>query len=143
QRDNASFDSAVVERLEAYYAENGTWTGAEALLPGPRQGQGEGQGQGRGAGGAGGGVGSGGRQVMVADMAGVIQAATDPALVGTALDAVALQHAIGLNVDGQQAGWLAQQTPGAQALGEAEQRFLGDTTERLAITAVVATLVAV
>lgn len=140
QRDNASFDSAVVDRLEAYFAENGTWTGAEALLPGPRPGQGQGQGQGRGAGGA---AGSGGRQVMVADMAGVVQAATDPALVGTALDASVLADATALYVDGEQAGWLAQQTPGAQALGEAEQRFLDDTTDRLAITAIVATLVAV
>jgi hypothetical protein len=71
QRDGASFESAVIGRLEAYYAETGTWTGAEALLPGPRQGQG--QGQGRGAGSAG----SGGRQLMIADMAGVVQAAAE------------------------------------------------------------------
>lgn len=140
QRDNATFESTVTERLEAHYAATGSWAGAEALLPGPRQGQGEGQGQGRGAGG---GVGSGGRQVMIADAAGVVQAATDPALVGTTLDAAARENAVALNVDGQRVGWLAQQTPGAQALGEAEQRFLDDTTERLVITAIAATLVAV
>ncbi len=138
QRDSASFEATFVERLEAHYAKTGSWTGAETLLPGP------GQGQGRGASsGVGSGIGSGGRQVMIADMAGVVHVATDPALVGTALDAGARANAVALNVDGQQVGWLAQQTPGGQALGEAEQRFLDDTTERLAITAVLATLVAV
>jgi len=44
---------------------------------------------------------------------------------------------------GEQVGWLVQMTPGAQALGETEQRFLDETTRALSLAAVGAALLAV
>ena len=140
QRDSSFFDAESTARLEAYYAENSTWAGAEELLPGPKaaggdHGGGSGSGQGRGR--------QGGAQALLVDAAGVVVAATDPAQVGTQPDAAMLDNATVLRVDGEQVGWLVQMTPGAQALGETEQRFLDETTRALSLAAVGAALLAV
>jgi len=138
QRDSSFFDADSIARLEAYYAENGTWAGVEALLPGPRAGGGTGSGgsgQGRGR--------LGGAQALLVDASGVVVAATDPAQVGTQPDADTLDHAMALVAGGEQVGWLVQMTPGAQALGETEQRFLDETTRALSLAAVGAALLAV
>lgn len=138
QRDTSFFDADTVARLEAYYAENGSWQGAEALLPGPKTGEGEhggGGGQGRGR--------AGGAQALLVDASGVVVAATDSTQVGTQPDTDTLNDAIELNVDGQRVGWLVQVTPGSQAWGEAEQRFLDQTTRALSLAAVGTALLAV
>lgn len=142
QRDSSFFDAESIARLEAYYAQNGTWAGAEELLPGPKVGGGSGTGS--GSGGAGQGRGRlGGAQALLVDAGGVVVAATDPAQVGAQPDAATLDSATALHVDGEQVGWLVQVTPGAQALGETEQRFLDETTRALILAAVGAALLAV
>ncbi|MEP0764725.1 MAG: hypothetical protein HRF48_18505, partial [Chloroflexota bacterium] len=86
QRDSSFFDAESIARLEAYYAQNGTWAGAEELLPGPKVGGGSGTGS--GSGGAGQGRGRlGGAQALLVDAGGVVVAATDPAQVGAQPDA--------------------------------------------------------
>lgn len=136
QRDSSFFDAESVARLETYYAENNSWAGVDALLPGPKGGGGEhGSGQGRGRG--------GGAQALLVDAGGVVVAATDPTQVGTRPDADTLDGAIALYVGGEQVGWLVQLTPGTQALGEAEQLFLDQTTRALALAAMGAALLAV
>jgi signal transduction histidine kinase len=134
-RRAASSDSGTILALEDYYAEHGTWDGAESLLPGPKgggYGRGAQQGQRRG-----------GAQVMLADADGVVVASTDDTRIGTQLPDKTLDNATELVVDGQRVGWLAQETPGSQALGEAEKQFLSDATSSLAITAAGAALLAV
>jgi signal transduction histidine kinase len=108
----------LAARLEASYAAAGGWSAADALLGG-----------GRGAGGT-------GRRssLLVADMQGVIQAATDPALVGAALTDDEQNAAQLLRVAGVQVGWLARRTPGGQALGTAEAAFL-EQASRLLVAA--------
>jgi len=139
QRDSSFFDDEAIARLEAYYTDNGSWEGVEALLPGPKGGSGEtGQGQGRGRGGGGAGA-----QVLLADASGLVVAATDPDRIGETLDEDTLGRAITLSAEGELAGWLVQDTPGAQALGEAERAFLDETTRALVLAALGASLLAI
>jgi signal transduction histidine kinase len=112
----ADISPDLAARLEALYAAAGDWREADALLGG-----------GRGAGGT-------GRRssLLVADASGVIQAATDPALVGEALTDDERASAQALVVEGVQVGWLARRTPGGQALGTAEAAFLEQASRLLA-----------
>ncbi|MEW6580117.1 MAG: ATP-binding protein [Chloroflexota bacterium] len=136
QRDSSFFDADSIARLEMYYAEHGTWAGVEELLPGPKAGSGEhGGGQGRGR--------AGGAQALLVDATGVVVAATDPAQVGTQPDTATLDNATALYAGGEPIGWLVQVTPGTQALGEAEQRFLDEMERALALAALGAALLAV
>jgi signal transduction histidine kinase len=139
-RRAASTDSGTVLALEDYYAEHGSWEGAESLLPGPKGSGGNGNGRGAQQGQ---GQRRGGAQVMLADANGVIVAATDDTLIGTSLTGKTLENATDLIVNGQRVGWLAQETPGSQALGAAEEQFLSDATSSLVITAAGAALLAV
>lgn len=136
QRDSSFFDSGTVARLENHYAANGSWDGVEALLPGPK-------GSGGGGNSGGGGRGRGGAQVLLADADGVIVASTDPARTGEVMDSDLLERAISLEVAGERVGWLAQETPGNQVLGEAENQFLSETTRWLVGSAIGAALLAV
>ncbi len=107
----------LAARLEGAYAAAGGWAEADELLGG-----------GRGAGGT-------GRRSsqLVADAEGVIQAATDPALVGDRLTEDERSAAQALIVDGVQVGWLARRTPGGQALGTAEAAFLEQASQLLLV----------
>jgi two-component system sensor histidine kinase BaeS len=138
-RRAATTDSGTVFALEDHYAETGSWTGADSLQPGPKGNSG-GNGNGKGAQQ---GQRRGGAQVMLADANGVIVAATDETRIGTLLTGETLANATPLEVDGQRVGWLAQETPGSQALGATEEQFLSDATSSLAITAAGAALLAV
>lgn len=129
-RNALMFDADLVDALESYYASSGSWDGAEALLPTT------------GRGGMGARRGQGGAQALVADPDGTIVAATDPTLVGKKLTESAASHASPLEVNGATVGVLAQQMPGAQMLGQAEQRFTGQVTQALAVLAVIATVIA-
>ncbi len=59
------------------------------------------------------------------------------------LDEDTLGRAITLSAGGELAGWLVQDTPGAQALGEAERTFLNETTRALVLAALGASLLAI
>lgn len=142
RRDAQPFSPTAVAALEDYYRANQDWSRADALLPGPRGGAGQGQGRGAGQG-----QGStetrGGATALLADADGVIRQATDPELLGTTIDADIRANAISLTVDGQTVGYLAQITPSAQVLGEAEEQFLSETDRWLIVAALGASLLAV
>ncbi|MBN1201568.1 MAG: HAMP domain-containing histidine kinase [Anaerolineae bacterium] len=141
EREAASLQGVSADELQAYYADTGSWTGVEVLLPGPKsdgQGQGQGQGQGRIRDSS-----QRGAKVSIADSTGVVVASTDAARLGTQLDGSARQAAIALTVQGAQVGWLVQETPTTQILGEAETDFLDKMTDTFLITAVGVALLAV
>lgn len=130
----ARFGGDLVDDLEVYYATNATWNGAEDLLPS------RGGGQGTEAGSSAGQAGRG-AQVFIADVEGIIVAATVQDWVGSDLSAIGPSRRIDLHLDGQVVGTLGEQTPGTVALNEAESRFLEETTTGLLLTGVVAGLI--
>ncbi|MBN2304381.1 MAG: HAMP domain-containing protein [Anaerolineae bacterium] len=132
------FAPDVIEALQNHFADNQTWTGAESLLPGPGSGSGQGQGKGENAG-----RGGRGAAVLLADSAGTVVLATDTEQIGTVLDNAARDRAVQLTVAGEPVGWLVQVTPGEQALGDTEERFLSETTRWLTGAAIGAALLAV
>jgi len=128
----ARFGGDLVAELEAYYVGSGSWNGVEVLLPGRGSGQGSGDGQGgRGA------------QVYIADVDGMIAAATQPDWIGQQIDAIGPSRQIDLIVADRRVGVLGEQTPGTVALTEAETQFLQNTTNGLLLTGFAAGLVAV
>lgn len=120
-----------ITRLQSYYAENGSWTGVDALLD--HRGQGTGQGQG----------GTRGGPMLVADAQEQVIAATAAERVGTPLTSDERTRAAALVVDGQTVGWLVRLSPGQAALGASETIFLEETNRALVITVLVATILAV
>lgn len=137
-RDN-SINPEQITRLEAYYAANGTWDGAEVLLTGRGSAGGAGNGSGNGLGGSDSGRGA---SFSIVGMDGVIVAATDSALEGTVADAALLASAHPLTVNGVQVGWFYRSTPGIEALGAAEVAFLEEANRWLTLAGVGATALA-
>ncbi len=117
-----------IERLESYFASNGSWSGAESALSG--RGAGGGGGSGRGA------------TILVTDLDGVIAASTDSVQIGTSLSAESMAVALPLVVDDIQVGWLFRQSPGVAALGAAEVAFLDESNRWLTIAGLGATILA-
>ncbi len=145
QRNAAQSQAAMVKRLVDYYAQNGTWVGAEEALPGPKNGS---QHSGRKRDGeealnAPERVVAHGAEALVADMSGLVRAATDPARVGTTLSAQQRAQAAPLKVGGEQVGWLWLETPSETALGQAETEFLAQVARRLTYTALSVAVLAV
>lgn len=131
ERDRVTFNPDLIDRLLDYYAANKSWAGAESALTGRGSGgTGQGGGEGRGA------------QLVVADKSGMVSAASNAELLGTQLGPDDLEAAMPLLLDGTQVGWLLRQTPGAQALGEAEITFLTTVNRWLGLAALGATLLA-
>ncbi len=130
QQNVLGLGTDLIADLEAYYTAHAGWEGAEAVLPGRGARGGEaGQGPGRGDS-------PRGAQLMVADPSGLIRAATDDALVGTAMSGAVQGGAVPIIVDGVTVGLLGQETPGRQALGSAEARFLTQTANWLGAAAI-------
>ncbi len=123
----------LVSALEHYYAEQDSWEGVETLLPGH---SGQGAGSGAGSGGD-----RRGAQIFIADAGGTILAATQPDWIGLPAEDIGQSRQVSLQVDGRVVGILGEQTPGALALTEAENRFLQETTNGLLITGIIAALV--
>ncbi len=135
----------VVPLLETYFAENGTWEGAETVLPGPGSGaasEGQGTGNAEHEGRAGQGTGRGGVRYTIIDAAGriVIAPAGEPA--GGLASADLLDAAIALEQDGEVVGWLVVETPGQSALSSAQADFLSQVQNALIVVTVVASLLA-
>lgn len=120
ERDQALFGTEQIERFESYYAQNGSWSGVEDTLSN----QGQGNRQGRGP------------QIYIADENGLIVAAIDPEIVGQSQEDLTGLRSIVLTVDDHLVGYLGQQTPGAQALASAEERFAAETSSNLLLAAV-------
>ncbi len=123
QREAAGGNLDQIARLQAYYADQGGWQGAEAILA-ARSGEGGTHSPSRR-----------GAQLLIAGLDGVVQAATDPAAVGAALEPDELAEATPLVVDGQTVGWLVRRTPGEAALGAAETAFLAEANRWLVAAA--------
>ncbi len=127
-RENALLASdAVAGLLEEHYAQQGSWEGANDLLPGPR-GQGAGKGgkeRGRGAGD------SGGTQYTLVDAGHVVVAATDPARVGERVSTESLADAAPLHQNGEPVGWLLVKTPGQSKLNSTQVQFLNEVRRSL------------
>ncbi|MBW7883385.1 MAG: HAMP domain-containing histidine kinase [Caldilineaceae bacterium] len=128
ERNAAIFGRPLVNSLVEYYARTGTWTGSEVVLAGVG-----GRGEGRGA---------GGLLTFVAGLDGIIAAATDPAWIGRRLDEAATSRTVPLTLDGQRIGTLGQQTPGDQALLDAESQFTTQVNDGLLLAAASTTVVA-
>lgn len=119
-----------IDRLESYFAVNGTWDGAETLLGGRGQGAGAGAGAERGS------------TLSIVGTDGVIAASTESARVGSAVDATILSSAVVLTAGGNQVGWLFRDSPGIQALGAAEIAFLDESNRWLTLAGVGASVLA-
>ena len=107
----------LANNLENYYAENGAWTGADALFAGSGslgRGQGQGAGNGAGSGNAGGntnnnvtaGVNATGDDHVLTDVNGQVVFSPVDAEVGTVISADLLSSAIKLEVSGKVVGYL-------------------------------------
>lgn len=132
----------ATEVLEMYYASNGTWLGAEAVLPGNGdQATGPGQGQRRGmggmmAGGAGGMM--GGIRYAVFDAQGNLVTGSEPAGVGSTLQPDEQDRATPLVVDGETVGWLLVQQPTQVLLDAAQASFLQQVQRTVVLAGLVA-----
>jgi signal transduction histidine kinase len=127
ERDAALFGSPLIDDLVNYYRTAGSWAGVDALLGQP--------GHGRGVGGR-------GPQTYIATPNHDIVAATDATWVGQTLEAIGASRTTPLLLDGQVIGLLGQQTPGEQALDEAEHRFVEQVNWGLILAGIVTTLLA-
>lgn len=125
-RDN-QVNPEQVARLEAYFAANGTWVNAESVLSG-RGGGGNGSNQ--------------GAVILVTDLDGQVVAATDSNRIGTTFSLDVLASATALMVEDTQVGWLFRESPGLQALGEAEQAFLNEANRWFTLAGIGSTALA-
>jgi signal transduction histidine kinase len=148
EMDMANFGAATLDELTTYYRTQGTWAGAEPLLPtggmGAMMGGAGGPG-GMGAGGRGQGMmggGSRGVQAFVADPRGIIAAATDPTWVGQAMADVGAARTVPLYVDGVLVGTVGQQSQGGHHMAQAAQRFAEQINAALAAVGALAALLA-
>ena len=119
-QESSTLPEFLPAALETYYAENGSWAGAESQFPGRGQ----------------------GRQYFVVDSSQVVVASSDPDRLGDTFSDADLQDGIALNMDSEAVGWLFWQTPGQQRFGEAEQAFLNDMSGALLVIAGVVGLLA-
>ncbi len=142
QRNVAQSEASMVKRLVNYYTQNGTWDGAEEVLPGPKNSGQHGR-KHEGSTPTPTIAGEHGAEAVVADVSGVIRAATNPARVGEQLNARQLAQAVPLRVEGEQVGWLWLATPSEEALGQAETEFLAQINRRLTYTAISVAVLAV
>lgn len=127
--------------LEAYYAESGTWDGAEAVLPGQHGTAAEGQGVGAGRASAQG-RGGEGPGFLLADTDGTILIANNEADVQRPLSDDERRRALALVVEGRTVGYLSRAGVEAPVLDRAEQSFLDEVSEALALAALGATALA-
>jgi two-component system OmpR family sensor kinase/two-component system sensor histidine kinase BaeS len=126
-RDAALFGSPLIEDLVAYYEATGSWSGVQTLLGQP--------GRGRSTGGR-------GPQTYIADVDGLIVAATTDEWIGQPDALIGYSRMTPLLLDGERIGVLGQQTPAYQALDEAEHRFMTQVSQGLILAGGATTLLA-
>jgi signal transduction histidine kinase len=132
QSNMARFGGDLMHGLEDYYAQNETWQGVESLLPTGRGGQGNNEGEG------GAGRGAQGAQIFVADTQGIIVASTQEEWVGANVADIGQSRQIDLMQGIERIGILGEQTPGTQALNQAETRFLQDISTSTLLVGILA-----
>jgi signal transduction histidine kinase len=108
-RGGMASEESLVQQLEAYYADVGSWTGVDQLLftlvPGPMRGSGMGQGIGPG-----GMAGMLNQRLRVADSQGTVVADTDRSASNTALSRALIDEAIPLKYNFQTVGYLVAES---------------------------------
>lgn len=130
--NNAQAAGNAAAALEDYFTANGSFDGAESVLPGPGgHGQGPGSGQGRG-----------GVQFTIIDASGRIVSAPDSAQVGQSSSGTLLEDALKLVVDDETVGWLIAESPGQSALNDAQTQFLQEVRATLTGFGIAAVLLA-
>lgn len=109
----------LAARLEDYYRANGAWAGADSLLGGR----------------SGSMMMMGGRRssLLVADTAGVIRAASEPALAGELITGDERAAGLALTLDGAAIGWLTRRTPSMAMMGASEDAFLAQVWQALVL----------
>lgn len=118
--------------LEQYYADQHNWDGVQALFTPGSGGQSQRQ-EGRAR---------RGQSFVLVDLQGRVIAGTDTNLLGTHYDVLAQTLVLPVRFESQEIAYLILDTPGIQALGEAEQQFLSHMTFTLLATALGAGLIA-
>jgi len=129
QQTTANANTDLIQALEAHYASTGSWAGAQNILANARGGHGSGQGR-------------GGPLFLLAGTDYTVVAATDPQQIDHSLSSTEREQALALMVDGQTVGYLLREGAGAQALDQAQQKFLDDVSDVLLLAAVGAMLLA-
>jgi signal transduction histidine kinase len=127
-RNVALLGSDVDQALRAYYLANGTWAGAEALLP---------AGMGRGMGGRGGHMGT-----FIADANGTIAAASDSAWIGRRVRDLDAGWATPIEANGAVIGLVGQVMHAGQGMALAEAQFTAQVSTALRWVAALAALLA-
>lgn len=107
-------DSELARRLEAFYLQNGSWNGVEAVIGAGGRGQGSGRGQPAGR----------GMSLTLSDADGRVL--YPPSSAAVRLNANRLEAAWPIEVDGQTVGFLLQETGGGVAMSAAAEQFLRD-----------------
>lgn len=136
-QNSARFSARLLTNLADYYAANETWSGAETVLDSTGQGQGQGQQGGETA------NERRGIQILIADPAGQIMAATDTTFIGQSLSNAARDNALAIEDNNIVVGLLAQESRGMQALGEAEAAFLAQMKTWLVAAVLITGILAV
>lgn len=125
QSESQAADTDQINRLAAFYAENGSWEGVTSLVQG---GRGQGQGSGRGA----------GPPLRLIDADGRVVLDTTGNQESNDLSPAELAQGEPIIVDGKQVGTLLMGGRGETSLSQAEQSFLDRVQRALAIGALVA-----
>ncbi|MBZ0302087.1 MAG: HAMP domain-containing protein [Anaerolineae bacterium] len=132
QRSSEGAGANMAAMLEQYYVDHQGWDGVQAVIA-PGTGSDSQQKEGRGR---------RGQNFVLVDPTGMVIAATDVTRIGTQVDVSAQELMLPIQADGQEIAKLILDTPGIQALGDAEEQFLSNLTTTLLATAVGAGLIA-
>lgn len=127
QQTTATANAELLRQLRDHYASTGSWERAQAILAQAHSGRGPGQGQGQGHG--------GGTLFLLAGTDYTVIAASNEQHVGRVLEDAERRQALAVRVDGQTVGYLLREGAGAQALDQAQQKFLDDVSRVLVLAA--------
>jgi len=126
-RGGLTGEGGLVQQLETFYQQNGSWSGVQNLL------QSSGHGRGQGNSGSGGNLGAGNSRLRVADAAEQTIADTSSATPAGELNDADLKNAILLQVDGRTVGYLLAE--GGTGFSQRDELFLLDRLTNAGLTA--------
>ncbi len=126
-RGGMTGEGGLVQQLETFYQQNGSWLGVESLL----RSSGHGRGQGNAA--AGGNVGVGNQRLRIADTTGQYVADSSTTSPSGELSATEKRNAILLEVDGRVVGYLLAE--GGTGFSQRDELFLVDRLTNAGVTA--------
>ncbi len=134
QRSSEGAGSNMAAMLEQYYLDHQSWEGAQSVIaPGSASDLASQRSEGRGR---------RGQNFLLVDLTGQVIAATDTSLIGTQIDVSTKEFVLPIRMEDQDVASLVLDTPGIQALGDAEEQFLANMASTLLVTAIGAGLLA-